>query len=171
VHFLEKFIIENNLGDYASVLGLFISVIGFIFTLINVTRARNASIAAASIAKQVREDLSKFDTISLISSTISVMDEIKRLHRQGAWEILPDRYSAIKKALITIRSSNPNLADVQKSAIQSAILNFTSIEKQVESAIFNKTHPENVDKINTLISKQVDILQEIFIGIKNKIGE
>lgn len=160
-----------NLGDYASIVGLLITIVGFIYTLINVIKTRRASINAEKIALQVRADISKLDTVSLISTVISVMDEIKRLHRQGAWEILPERYSSIKKSLISIKSTYPELPLEHKKIIQSAISNFSSIEKQVETAIYQKTIPCDVDKLNILISRQVDKLQEIFIDVKNKIGK
>lgn len=164
------FIISTNLGDISSVFGVIITIVGFVFTLINVLRSKNAAIEAQRLTSKVREDIYKFDIISSIASAISTMEEIRRLHRQSAWEILPDRYSSIKRSLITIKKSEVELSKDHEKSIQGAITNFSSIEKQIESALFLKKAPDNIDKLNSLISKQIDILQEIFEEIRNRIG-
>ncbi len=98
------------------------------------------------------------------------MEEIKRLHRAAAWEILPDRYSTLKRLLISIRSVNVSMTDDQKSALQSAILNFSEIERKVERALALKTDLPKVDKLNTVVSLQLDKISEVLGTIKQEIG-
>lgn len=162
--------VKNNWGDIASVIGLIITIISFIVILINVLRSKRAAEQAKIAVDQVRENLLKMNTIAEFSSALSSMDEIRRLHRQEAWAILPDRYSALKKSLISIKGSNPNMSDEYKKVIQSAIQIFSSIESEVETALSLKQSPQDVAKLNQAISKQIDKLQQILIEIKNQIG-
>lgn len=165
-----NYIVKNNWGDIASVIGLIITIISFIVILINVLRSKRAAEQARKAVAQVRDDLLKVDTVAEFSSALSYMEEIRRLHRKEAWEILPDRYSALKRSLISIKGLNPDMPDKYKRAIQSAIQIFSSIEGRVETALSRKESPQDVAELNQIISKQIDKLQQILVEIKNQIG-
>ena len=92
-------IVRNNLGDLASLAGVIIAVVGFGLTLKNVYRSKAAATRAEEAAKETRDSIRLFDTVSEFAEAISTMDEIKRLHRQSAWVILPDRYATLRKLL------------------------------------------------------------------------
>ena len=157
---IVNFLIEFNLGILSSVIGLLFVIIGFFVTVINVLRSKKASEKAEEA----------FDTITEFSSAISAMDEIKRLHRQKAWDILPDRYSFLRKSLISIKTTNPNMLKEYQSALQTAITNFSSIEDQVEKANLQKKSPPDIAKLNKVVSKQIDKLHQILTEIKNQIN-
>ncbi|QQS36833.1 MAG: hypothetical protein IPM56_02415 [Ignavibacteriales bacterium] len=163
---LEKY----SLGDLASIFGLIITIIGFVITFIKVRQSKNAAELAQVISLKLREDLQRTDTVIEFSAAIISMDEIKRLHRQRAWEILPERYTSLRKSLISIKSSNDKLSIEQMRKLQSAIQNLKSIEEQVDFAIIHKKEPDNVDKLNKIIALQADKLTEVLIEIRNKIG-
>ncbi len=167
---IVNFLIEFNLGILSSVIGLLFVIIGFFVTVINVLRSKKASEKAEEAAVQVMDNMRKFDTITEFSSAISAMDEIKRLHRQKAWDILPDRYSFLRKSLISIKTTNPNMLKEYQSALQTAITNFSSIEDQVEKANLQKKSPPDIAKLNKVVSKQIDKLHQILTEIKNQIN-
>ena len=167
-----RIIIEKyNLGDLASIFGLIITIFGFIITLIKVRQSKNAAVLAQAISLKLREDLQRTDTVIEFSSAITLMDEIKRLHRQKAWEILPERYTSLRKSLISIKSSSDKLSIEQMKKLQSAIQNLKSIEEQVDSAIINKKELDNIDKLNKIIALQSDNLTEVLNEIRNNIGK
>ena len=116
-------IVRHNLGDLASVAGVIIVIVGFGFTLMNVYRSKAAATRAEEAAKETRESIRLFDTVSDFANSISTMDEIKRLHRESAWAILPDRYASLRKLLVTLRSANPGLSENHATTIQRAIQN------------------------------------------------
>ncbi len=165
-----NFIVRHDLGDAASVIALLITVISFIVLWVNVLRSKKASEQAKEAVAQVRDDLRKVDTVAEFSTALSAMEEIRRLHRKDAWEILPDRYSSLRKSLISIRSSNPNMLKEHKKVFQSAIQIFSSIEDRVEVALSQKKSPPDAAELNKVISMQIDRLQEILIEMKNQIG-
>jgi hypothetical protein len=167
---ITKYIIANNLGDWASVLGVIIVAIGFLITIIKVLRLKSTAEAVQEGIIKVREDVLRVETVAEFSAALSVMDEIKRLHRQQAWQILPDRYAHLRKSLITIKTSYSGLEEEHKIALQSAIQIFNGIEKQVEDALTKNLVSLDVPKLNRLISKHIDSLQEVLIKIQGKIG-
>jgi hypothetical protein len=107
---------DNQIGDLAGITGIFISIIGFIATLVGVTKSKSAARSAEEAAKRTRESVRSLDAILDFSATISALEEIKRLQRQNAWTLLPERYAAARKLLILFRESGVILSDVEKSS-------------------------------------------------------
>lgn len=163
-----KFIADYRIGDLSSIFGLFISLVGFAFTIWGIMRTKKAAEAAKESALQVQNDLRKLDIIMEFSAAITMMDEIKRHHRGENWHILPDRYSAMRKKLITIKSTYNDLTENQKKVLQSAINQFKSMETTVEKALGKKTSPNNRAKFNEIISNESDKLNEVLSEIKIK---
>ena len=104
------------------------------------------------------------------SAAINIMEDIKRLHRLGKWEILLEKYPILRKTLISIRVTNPDLPDNQKTLLQDAIQHFSGIEEKVEKAIEENKTPENVSKLNNIVSRQIDSLLEVLEEIRYQIG-
>ena len=152
-----------NVGSWASIISLVISLIAFGIIIYNVRKAR-------SISVEVRNDLVRTDTVLQFSSAISLMEEIKILQRKAAWEILPDRYASLRKTLISIRQSNPDMSNEHSRRVQSAITSLSNIEHEIEICIFRGTSPTDVPRLNRTISTQIDRLQPILIEISSKIG-
>lgn len=165
--------VENSLsiGDWASIIGLVVTIVGFIFTIIKVTNSKNAATHAEEAVHSVRQDLRLYQTVHGFSSSVTTMEEIKRLHRSEEWHLLPDRYSNLRKSLITIRCENPVLSDDDQKGIQAAITQFSSLETLIEKHILNiETSNINIPKINSQVSKQIDRIQEILAKLNSGLG-
>lgn len=102
-----------------------------------------------------------------LAAATAVMEEIKRLHREGAWRILPDRYAALRKALVSIRMGKPDLPVDHQSVLQGAIQQFREIEKKVERALADNQPPHNVAKFNEIVSLQIDSITEILGSMRS----
>lgn len=160
----------NTVGDWASVVGVVIAVIGFIITIWGVWRSKNAAQEAKTAADKVRADMLRANTVGEFASALSEMEEVKTLHRQSLWALLPQHYSALRKSLILIKGSNPDLSDEQRAVLQGAIQYLASIERQVEKSTAGGGQPLNVPKLNALVSSQIDKLHEVLVEIRNRIG-
>ncbi|RLU07406.1 hypothetical protein CS078_10330 [Pseudomonas prosekii] len=160
---------DYRVGDYAGLLGLLISLIGFFFTIKTTLASRAASEQAAAAVESVRSDLRKGETVADFATALAVMDEIKRMHRADSLVFLPDRYSSLKKFLVSIKASNPMLAEADQSAIQSAIAKFSAMENFIEKSI-RMAVPVEHDKMNGQVSKHYDVIQALLVKIKNEIG-
>jgi len=95
------------------------------------------------------------------------MDEIKRLHRARAWELVPDRYTVLRRLLTSIQTSNPDLSDEQRSVLAGAAVQFRTMEHQVESArAQNRATELDLARFNRLVTKQLDELDRVMLAIK-----
>lgn len=150
------FIVTNHLGDLASVIAVIITLVGFGFSLFGIWRSKTAAERAEEAASNARKAITQFDRVAAISAAITSMEEVKRLHRVMAWNILPDRYAEVRKALISVRSSNPPLPPECLAAIQGAIQHFTEIENEVEKALALGRRDPSQAKLNEIVSRQID---------------
>jgi hypothetical protein len=163
-------IARTRAGDLASIAGLVVSIVGFAFTLYNVVKSRTAAEAAEAAARATRKTLSTYDSIAAISAAIAAINDVRRLHRDAQWLLLPDRYSTLRQSLIAIRSGPVVLTGDQLSLLQSAIQLFAELERQVDRAI---VHPERAPdrvKLNQLVSAQSDRLTELLTQLRNAGG-
>jgi hypothetical protein len=167
-YFVLKFIGDYRLGDFASFLGLLVSLVGFGFTLLQLHRTKAVAEAAKNAANQTQEKLRNFDTVMDFSSVITMMEDIKRHHRGNNWYILPDRYSALRIKLVAIKTTYTNLTDNQQTVLQSAIQQFKSMEGTVERALARKSAPANFPKLNEIVSNEIDKLNEVLTEIRNQ---
>jgi hypothetical protein len=163
--------VTQHWGDIASVAGAVISIVGFAATIIAVRRSKNAAQRAEEAAREVKTEIVRADTIMELSAAITIMEEIKRLHRSNAWTILPDRYSSVKRLLISIRASSPNIQDEQKQSLLAAIQHFSTMEKKVERFLADPVQSApNAAKLNEIVSSQLDRVNDTLAAIKQLIG-
>lgn len=156
-----------SVGNAASVFGLVISIIGFAVTIRNVVKSRAAAEETQRAVQRVQREIARLDAMADVAAAISTMEEIKRLQRELAWKILPDRYAALRKHLITIKSSFTALRDEQKVALQNAIQHFAGIEDLLESTPSEQLSQKHVARLNRTVSSQADALQEVLVEIRS----
>ncbi|HEX8429641.1 MAG TPA: hypothetical protein VF625_00080 [Longimicrobium sp.] len=157
-------------GNLAGIADLFLSIVGFGATLYGLWRATTAAKAAATAAQETRETLLRSGNIAELATAMSVMEEIKRLHRVGAWPLLLDRYAILRRSLISVRSSTPHLGEEGSKTLQTAIRHFFAIEQAVEEAVDTGVGPANVPKLNKLVSQQIDKLEELLTSLRTGSG-
>lgn len=162
-----QWIVDNHIGDLARIAGVLISIIGFVATLINVWWSRSAAERAEIAANEARRMIRTFETIADFSATITLMEEIKRLHRANQLEMLPDRYAALRKALIGIRRLSPDLDDRQDRILQSAITTLSTTEDTIEKSIADGSAP-NFVRLNRILSRDIDDLHAVLIEVRSR---
>jgi hypothetical protein len=160
------------LSPEASVVGnwlsLLLTILGFSWTIWTARKSRQAAEQAAKAAREALESVRKLDTIQGLSQAISMLEEIKRLHRQQAWTILPDRYNAIRRLLVELRSTNPQFTDEQTERIQEAIVQFSAMEVIVDKMQLPETKPPDVGRMNRFITQQMDRLVELLVEVRDR---
>ncbi|MCK4570749.1 hypothetical protein KAT84_02245 [Candidatus Bipolaricaulota bacterium] len=158
-----------SIPELASIIGLIVTVIGFIVTIYSVGRSRSAANLAKEAADSARVRMMRFDVATGLTSAISMLEEIKRLQRDKSWQLLPERYGTLRKLLVSIRGAYPHISEADRSSIQSAIQHLANSERIVEKVIAD-VDTADVPKLNSRLSNLVDILQELLIEVKNREG-
>jgi hypothetical protein len=151
---------RNHLGNVASLLSL-VTFVGFGLALWRIRKTETAAKQARRAAESVRDQLLQ------LNGAIRTLEDIRRLHRIKAWEVLPDRYTALRLNLIAIRGRTPSLSDQQRSGMQATIQQLSNLEQEVEIAMSHEDAP-SVHLINT-VSTQIDRLALILVELQNQI--
>lgn len=169
---LLEWIIKNRINDYSDVVGLLVTAVGFFFTLLGLWRSRKIAFQALDIANKVREDLRKVDVVDALSRIMMSMEEIKRLHRRRDTEGLPERYSAIRRTIIGVRSSGVFFTEDDQTFFQGLITHLAAFERKVEISL-NKNTEKSLDfiKMNKIISESNDRIHDVLMTIKSRIGD
>jgi len=154
---------QEHWGDWASGIGLVITLVTFYIIRRNVLKAKH-------ISTQVRKDISIHNSVIDFSSALSTMEDIKEFHRKNAWDILPAKYSVLRSTLITVRETNPSMSEENKKTIQDAITVLRNTEGMIEKILQNRTEPPDVPRLNRSISSHIDKLRPLLINLSNQIG-
>src|SRR5438552_2494956 len=99
---VTAWISENKLGDVASIMGVVISIVGFWITVRGVRKSKSAAESARQAAEMTRDNIRLLETIVDFSAAIAALEEIKRLHRELPSDLLLERYSSLRKLLVTV---------------------------------------------------------------------
>lgn len=148
------FITDSELGAAASIIGVIITVGGFVWTLLYAKAAKDA-------AREAINEIQQSKTVVDVSSAIQILEEIRRLHREKAWEILPDRYTALKKALVFIQTENQIINTTQKINLTKIVRQISIIEGEIEKRNDNEDHFVDVPRFNGVLSIALDRLNEM----------
>ncbi|UYO48796.1 hypothetical protein KQX64_23330 [Rhodopseudomonas palustris] len=160
----------NRVGDLTGIGGILISLIGFTFTVVGVVKSKSAAERAERAAKDTMQSMRLLDTVVEFSAAITALEEIKRLHREANWPLLPDRYAHIRKVLANLRTAQVDLSDAQKTVVQQALANLKQIEDLVERSLRNQS-ALNSARFNKLLSEDIENLLIVLNDLKAaKIG-
>ena len=158
-----------SVSDLANIAELLVAIFGFGVAIYGIFRSKAAAQRAEEAANKAREAIIRSHTLTDFAAALAMMNEIKRLHRVGAWTILPERYSALRTILISIRTSNPSLPDDHVAALQSTIKHFSDFENLVERSLASGAGMPSPAKFNSIVSGQIDRLSEVLEAVKQDI--
>lgn len=164
-HFLEVY----RIGDYAGLLGLIISFVGFYVTYRAANKSKTASEQAAAAVAGIRIDIQRSETVEAFATALAVMDEIRRMYLSDNMLYLPERCNSLRSHLVAIRTGSPFLTDDDLTVLQGAITRSSSMEKTIVDHLLNNATVER-NRLTKSISKDYDALQAVFVRIRNDIG-
>lgn len=166
--FINHTISKYKIGDYASIFGVLIAIIGFFVTITNIRKSKKLAEHAAEEVVKIRNDIKNLNKLSELASAIHIINEIKILQRYKLIALLPDKYSKLCEHLINIKSTHEELTLKQKTHIQSSIQFFRDSEKQSEAVLLGEVEI-NIPQNNNISSKYLEKLIEILVTQKNLI--
>lgn len=152
--------VETHWGDIAS-------VAGFIFAIYTLLRIKSAAEQAKQVAIEIRERLTRVNSVAEFAAALEIIEEIKRLHRVKAWEISLDRYSAVRRLLVSIQETSSKISEDQRAVLASSIALFRIMEQTVERARSKSPQADpDLARLNKSASKILDDLNSVMISIR-----
>lgn len=145
-------------GNWASIVGLAVSIAGFLIAYWQIRKVKSAAEAASSASNATRRGVQRYDAAVELSACIAELEEAKRLNRANATAALPERYAAARKRLIGIRAAKGDLPSDMVSSLQGAITQLAALERDVEGSLGHNATPIDGARHNSTITKQSDKL-------------
>lgn len=100
--------LAGNWGSWVSVLGVIVSSVGLGWAISEARRARNASQAARTAARETRSYIARHLQAVDLERAIALIQRIKDLHNGGRWQTAMEQYQPLRALLADIiaRSSD-----------------------------------------------------------------
>jgi hypothetical protein len=149
-------------------LGLILTVVGFVITIVQVRRSKTAAESAAEAVKTVRSQITHFDAAAECVSAIQILEEIERLHRMGPIQMLPERYNAARRALILMRTSKPEAVVAYMTPLQDAIVQLATLKDVSDRLIGQGALGVDTAKSNRITTKIIDNLTQLSGELRNE---
>ena len=156
----------GGIANVASIVGAVLAVP----SLVQIFRTKRVADEVNDRVSSVESKLAKLSAVDALTSVVAELDEIKHLHRLGVWTILPARYSAIRRRLISLKIENASLSQYEP-ALQSMIQQFADMEHKIEAAIAASRPPKDVRALNRILAQQADKLNEIHSFVRKAMEE
>lgn len=156
----------DGVANVASIVGAALAVP----SLVQIFRTKRVADEVNERVSSVESKLAKLSAVDALTSVVTELDEIKHLHRVGVWNILPARYTAIKRRLISLKIENASLSQYE-ATLQSMIQQFSDMEHRIEAAIAASQSPKDVPALNRILAKQADRLTEMHSFIRKAMEE
>jgi hypothetical protein len=86
------------------------------------------------------------------------------------WALLPDRYTALRKALNGIPSSCPSLAEDDLALLSGVTRQLATMEGTIEKFLAKQRPDLDVPRMNRVVSNQMDKLQNLLSRIRSETG-
>lgn len=158
---------HHRIGAPASLGGVAISLGGFAATIFNVARSRTAAQQAKDAAEAAREGIRLHNVVADLSAAVQTMEEIQRLHRLNQWQLLPDRYSLLRRQLVAVESTSTHLSQEQRRSLQTARADVADICQQIEWVLDSGEQGGDVSEMNARLSARTDELYRILISLRS----
>lgn len=160
----------EHLSEYLSLGGIVLSLIGFSATLVAVFRAKSTAEAARLAADQARGQVRKLDLISEMATVLRLAEELKRLHRSNAYDILPDRYSDLRLKVMVIRESKLFTDQEDQSLLQDVVVRLSALEQALDKSADVFQDKKRLARSNESLSNCMESIVRLNERIKNRTG-
>jgi hypothetical protein len=159
-----------NFSDGLSSVGLLLTVVGMAITIREAVRARRAAVSARDAAEQARQACLRASAITDLAGVIGELGELKVLHRSAPIEILPRRYDSLRQQIVILRKAEFLKQDRYQNSLQSLATKMAGIEKLLDAGMTGQDFLGHMPRFNALITRSVDILQEVMAELTIQIG-
>ena len=164
--------LRENWGNVASVAGLGLAWVGFVWTISLALRSKRAAIAAELAASEARDALLRFDVIVELTKAIAVLEDIFQRHLESDWASLPVRYALIRSHLVAIKSSSHLQCDEHRDRLAGVLQQLRTIDEKVCTFLISKKlgAPPRPSLLLDVIRQQTDHLAEILAELRQRPG-
>lgn len=157
-------------GLAVGILGLIVSLSGFIIAVWQIRRTRTAAESAERAAIEAREAVLYVTSVSDLSQASAQIEQIKELHRTQDWRRAADRYTPLRQLLIRAASRLP---EENQQVFNFAVVQLREMETDVNLALDRNIPLSSTRFISILLEVQHSLdevrteLEKYLLGASN----
>jgi hypothetical protein len=146
----------SQYGNYASVVGLIVSVLGFAFTIWQVIKSRKVAEEAKVIAREAINRISTHLFFTQVTTAIKLIQELRNFSRLKQWHRAIDRCEEVR-ILLADFAVDPRLLYDEQQEVSIAVDDLTLVMQHLENIIrdkkINELEPGMVITLDKLLSR------------------
>lgn len=150
--------------------GVLVSLVALAVTLANVIRARHTAERVEIATQETLRAVRQFDTLLAITAAMEMIEDLKRVHRDGVWVVALERYPLVLRQIDLIREAGPDLAEAGRVDLQRIGNDIRDMAHIVESLIARKIEKVETEALNAKLTDAVRKLHRLQIQIRRQLG-
>jgi len=167
-HALLDWIGTYRLNEYADIIGLAVTLLGFAVALWQVYRTRKVAEAAKEATDRLSSALGHLQRSWSLQDVIADLEELKPIVRNEAWAELTGRASRARKALIHLRGAAGDLSSESQRAFQAGIAILGQLEDRAHRLVVNPQLAHDVFRMISGLTTAIDALNEALQRVRNE---
>lgn len=157
----------------ATFLGLAMTALGLLFSILSFVQARQAKLAAAGAkiaASEAKNAIYHMDSLAEVTKAISIMGDIQAHLRTQNLHIVPDKILMARAHLTTVRKGCPGLTPEESDRLLNTCNQILTIKSMVERALQGDRRPFAFARYNDVLDQQIETAQEVLESMKRREG-
>lgn len=146
-------------GDFASLLGFAITIIGLWWAIRTAREAQKSATAAEAASVETRDAITRVLTIVDLERAIALIQHLKVLHRENKWQASLEHYQTLRAMLADIDARHPATTPELHATLREAIMQIKFIEDDVDMA--HGAEPSGARNFNEVLNTIQVNLEEI----------
>ena len=167
------YFLSTTWGDVASVVGILVSLGGFVWAIKEARGARSASEAARAAASQTRDQIARHLQTVDLQRAIGLIARVKTLHDNGRWEGSTELYQTLREMLSDVIARCPEEMATVREKLATARTIVRDMEDLVRPRVGRAIPERERSQLNRSLNDIQSDLEELAsdVGLSDSQGE
>lgn len=157
----------NGTANWFTFGGFWVTVVGFAVTIWQVVKTKSTTEAVQVAVGEVKQEVSREYLSDQLRDVLDDLSEVHAMHVAKVPQLATKRHAAAKSKLIRL-AEDRELVDAEKVDLQASIVQLTSIQRRIESAMLVGGEIGDAVRLLNNLSKQIDRLTGVQASMRNR---
>ena len=153
-------------GDVATLVGIFVSLIGLFWAIKAATGARSASQAAEATSRETRDQLAHHLQAVDLQRAIGLISRIKTLHDNNQWEASREHYQPLREMLSDVIARSPE----DQSRVREQLATARTIVRDMENFVRRSDRQAMTSRDRFRLNQRLNDIQSDLEELASSIG-
>lgn len=151
------------IADWLTIIGLLVSILGFVYTVAQVNKTKKAAVAAKDSAQQTSQKIESLQVIASLSKNIEILKACPKLLMDSHWLEVANHLTDARDQLIVIIEGE---TDPSSAASLKKLKNELNVDIR---NLYSRANDESFELLIDTLFDRITEVQEIFVTKQTKI--